>query len=329
MAVLYPLKFQPIYKEKIWAGSQLKSFLTNSNIPQNTGEVWQISAVQENLSVVSNGFLKGNNIEEILEIYMGDIVGDSIYEKFGVEFPILIKYIATGDKLSVQVHPNDELAKKKHNAFGKNEMWYALDSYKGEILTGFKQNTSRKEVLGMIKNNTIQSLINHEAVSSGDVFFIPAGQIHAIGEGILVAEIQQTSDITYRVFDWDRKNENGEGRELHIDLALDALDYKKNSHIRKVYTNKMNSPVMLVASNSFTTNKLNLNKEYEADYHQLDSFVIYMCIGGKAEIICDNGAVETISKGETILIPSVIENVKIKPESYVNMLEIYIQLSSE
>ncbi len=208
MAELYPLRFEPVLKEKIWGGSALVAkYGKNGEGLRNVGESWEISAVAGNLSVVTNGFLAGNNIEEIIEVYMGDLTGEAIFDKFGNEFPLLIKLIEAREDLSVQVHPGNELARERHNAYGKTEMWYILESQKGaRIYTGFSKPVAREEYLNALKNNTIQDLLNVETADPGDAFFTPAGRIHAIGAGVVLAEIQQTSDITYRIYDWGRNN---------------------------------------------------------------------------------------------------------------------------
>ena len=228
MAELYPLKFETVLKEKVWGGNALGSrYNKNTSGSENIGESWELSAVADNQSVISNGFLAGNNIEEVIEVYMGDITGDSIFEKFGNEFPLLIKFIEASEDLSIQVHPGNDLAKERHNAYGKTEMWYILESEKGsKIYTGFREGVTKEMYEAALTNGTIADLLNVETPEAGDVFFTPAGRIHAIGAGTVLVEIQQTSDITYRIFDWNRKQGGKEKSELHTDLALDAIDFK-------------------------------------------------------------------------------------------------------
>ncbi|MBT6765533.1 MAG: class I mannose-6-phosphate isomerase, partial [Prolixibacteraceae bacterium] len=200
---LYPLKFKPIYHEKIWGGDRLQKVLNKDfgNLP-NCGESWEVSGVEGHISVVGNDFLAGNSLQDLVEIYMGDLVGDKVYKKFGIEFPLLIKFIDAEQDLSIQVHPNDELSKKRHNAYGKTEMWYVVDADKGALInSGFNQEVSKKKYLEYFNKGKLTDLLCFEKVNKGDVFFIPAGRVHAIGKGILVAEIQQTSDVTYRIFD--------------------------------------------------------------------------------------------------------------------------------
>jgi len=198
MNILYPIKFKPIVKEKIWGGTRLKNLL-NKNVEEmsNAGESWEISACGEDLSIVENGFLKDNNIQELIEIYMGDLVGDKVYDKFGLEFPLLIKFIDANDYLSIQVHPDDEFAFKHHNSFGKTEMWYIVDAEKdAELIVGFNQEMNKQKYLQHYGSGTLRDVLNFDKVKNDDVFFMPAGRVHATGPGILFAEIQQTSDLT-------------------------------------------------------------------------------------------------------------------------------------
>jgi mannose-6-phosphate isomerase len=326
MEGLYPLKFTPIYKDKIWGGEKIKSVLNKDfgDLP-NCGESWELSGVEGNVSVVSNGYLAGNTLEELIEIYMGDLVGDQIYEKFGVEFPLLIKFIDANDDLSIQVHPNDEMSKERHNAYGKTEMWYVLQADKGaKLQSGFNQEVDQDKYLFKLEHGELTDILNFEEVAPGDVFFIPAGRVHAIGKGILLAEIQQTSDVTYRIFDYNRCDKEGNPRELHTELALDAIDYTLFPEYKTNYEPKPNESVELVKCNYFTTNVLELNDIVEKDYSELDSFVIYICLEGRIGIENISGP-EWIEKGETILLPASIDFVALNPISgSAKLLEVYI-----
>ena len=326
MEGLYPLKFTPIFKDKIWGGNKIKSILNKDfgHLP-NCGESWELSGVEGNISVVSNGFLAGNTLEELIEIYMGDLVGEGIFETYGIEFPLLIKFIDANDDLSIQVHPDDEMSKERHNAFGKTEMWYVMQADQGSKLqSGFNQQVDQDKYLFKLEHNELTDILNFEEVAAGDVFFIPAGRVHAIGKGILLAEIQQTSDITYRIYDYDRRDNEGNPRELHTELALDAIDYTLSPGYKTRYESKLNESVELAKCKYFTTNVLDLNTIVEKDYNKLDSFVIYICLDGELQIETESGS-ETVQKGETILIPASIENVQLKPLSAtVKLLEVYI-----
>ena len=326
MSDLYPLKFEPILKEKVWGGNTLADeYGKNGAGLKNIGESWEISAVSGNLSVVSNGFLAGNNIEEILEVYMGDITGDEVFERYSIEFPLLIKLIESKDDLSVQVHPGDELAKNRHNAFGKTEMWYILKSDEGaKIYTGFAEPVTRELYMEALRNNALPGILNVEYPVPGDVFFTPAGRIHAIGRGIVLAEIQQTSDVTYRIYDWDRKNNRGKSRELHIDLAIDAIDFSAAGPggMRKEITE--NTPANVVSCEYFTANIIHITRPFDRDYNLLDSFVIFLCTEGSYRLRWEGKSV-SVSKGETILLPAMIKDIVLDPEPDATILEIYIE----
>jgi mannose-6-phosphate isomerase len=327
MEGLYPLKFAPIYKDKIWGGDKIKSILNKDygNLP-NCGESWELSGVDGNVSVVTNGYLAGNDLNELIEIYMGDLVGENIYEHFGNEFPLLIKFIDANDDLSIQVHPDDEMAAERHNSYGKTEMWYVIQADKGaKLQSGFNQEVDQYLYLEKLEAVQLPDILNFEEVTSGDVFFIPAGRVHAIGKGILLAEIQQTSDITYRIYDYDRRDDKGNTRELHTDLALDAIDYTVFPEYKSKYDTKVNESVELASCKYFTTNVLELNRSVEKDYNKLDSFVIYICLDGEVSIETEAGN-ESVKLGETILLPAAIESVTLKPLSdKAKLLEVYIE----
>lgn len=326
MADLYPLKFEPVLKEKVWGGNALVTrFNKKPTGSPKIGESWELSAVADNQSVVTNGFLAGNNIEELIEVYLGDITGDSIYEKFGNEFPLLIKFIEAREDLSIQVHPDNKLAKERHQAYGKTEMWYILESEKGSRLyTGFKEGVTKEIYEAAIKNGNLADLLNTETVNPGDTFFTPAGRVHAIGAGTVLVEIQQTSDITYRIFDWNRKSTGKAPRELHTDLALDAIDFTAtgNHKIRK--EPRLNQTENLVSCEFFNTNILRFNEPVIKDYYDIDSFVVYICTIGDFIIRFDDNS-EKISKGETVLLPAMIKNVTLEPVGEAQLLEIFIK----
>lgn len=325
---LYPLKFKPILKERIWGGTKLETrFGKNLEGKTNIGESWELSAVDGDVSVVENGPLAGNNLQELIEIYLDELVGEKVYEKHGAEFPLLIKFIDANEDLSIQVHPDDKKARERHHAFGKTEMWVALDdTEKPKLITGFNQDTNRETFLKKLKAGTLTELFNYEEVRKGDTFFVPAGRVHAICAGNLIAEIQQTSDITYRIYDYDRKDKEGNGRELHLDLSLDVMDYSKVKNPKVDYTPVQNVPVELVSCKYFTTNILNLNVEVERDYFEFDSFVILICTEGKCTVGLRDGEKVTLNAGETVLLPAALHAVVFKPVGgEVKLLEVYIK----
>jgi mannose-6-phosphate isomerase len=325
MSELYPLKFETVLKEKVWGGHALAShFNKKTNGSDHIGESWELSAIADEQSVISNGFLAGNNIEELIEVYMGDITGDQIYEKFGNEFPLLIKFIEAQEDLSIQVHPNDDLAKKRHKAYGKTEMWYILESKKNsKIYTGFKPGVTKEIYEEALKNKKIEDIMNVETPEPGNSFFTPAGRVHAIGAGTVLVEIQQTSDITYRIFDWNRKGTGKEKRELHTDLALDAIDFNQNGSNKLSKLPILNNNLNLVNCEFFNTNLLWFNKAIDKEYHFIDSFVVYICIDGEFQI-CWDGNTEKVIKGETVLLPAMIKEVTLKPSNEARLLEVYV-----
>jgi mannose-6-phosphate isomerase len=280
MNSLYPIKFRPVLKETLWGGSALREhYGKEGKGGANIGESWEINGMTGASSRIANGFLKGNTLEEVTEIYMGDLVGDSVFEKFGSEFPLLIKFIDARDTLSIQVHPGDKLASERHHAWGKTEMWHVIDAAPGAVIyTGFIKKTTREEYLEYVERKELASLINATPVSPGDTFFIPAGMVHSIGAGILLTEIQQTSDITYRIYDWDRVDSKGKPREMHAELAVDAInfDLDQPNLIRKAP--ETNRPVMLVTCEYFHTSLLQLDRPVIKDCSMIDSFIVYICM---------------------------------------------------
>lgn len=328
MSSLYPLKFRSVLKDKIWGGNRLESVLNKKGSGSGkVGESWELSGVEGDLSVVSEGFLTDNNIEELIEIYMGDLVGDKVYDKFGMEFPLLIKFIDANDWLSIQVHPDDVMAKERHNSYGKTEMWYVMEAEQGaELIAGFNQELDAQKYLQYFGGGQLREVLNFERVEADDALFMPAGKVHAIGPGILLAEIQQTSDVTYRIYDWDRLDDNGESRALHTDLALDAIDYSFSKENKSVYDGLKNKPSEIVKCPYFTTNVLQISETVECDYALVDSFVIYMGIEGETEIkYADEAAPIVLAKGETVLMPAVLKHNFLTPlKGESKILEIYI-----
>ncbi|MBN1118905.1 MAG: class I mannose-6-phosphate isomerase [Bacteroidales bacterium] len=330
MNKLYPLKFEPIIKEPIWGGSKLRTVLNKEKASDQAGESWEISGVEGNISVVENGFLAGNNLQELIEVYMGDLVGQKIFSQFGTDFPILIKFIDACNDLSIQVHPNDNIAAQRHHSFGKTEMWYVMQADEGsKLISGFSKEVSKKEYIKHLNNNTLPDILNTVEVKPGDVFFMPAGRIHAIGKGILLAEIQQTSNITYRVYDYNRKDAQGNSRDLHTEEAVDVIDYKFRDDIKTPYIPKKNEAVNLADCRYFTTNLLEIKGTLERDMRIFDSFIIYMGIEGNATISYDDTEAININKGETILIPASIEFYTINSDHESKLLEIYMAAKFE
>ncbi|MBX9850409.1 MAG: class I mannose-6-phosphate isomerase [Cytophagaceae bacterium] len=326
MTALYPLKFKTIFKDKIWGGNKIKTILGKDFSPlPNCGETWEISGVKGNESIVADGSLAGKSLPDLIDEYKGKLVGESLYKKFGNEFPLLIKFIDANDDLSIQVHPDDALAKKRHNSFGKTEMWYIFQADKGATLnSGFSKKVDKETYLKHLNNNTLDEILNFEKVEVGDVYFLPAGRVHYIGKGVCLAEIQQTSDITYRIYDFDRADDKGQKRELHTELAVDAIDYNFYPEYKSKYTPRANEAVKIVSCQYFTTNLIDFDRELVRDYSSLDSFVIYICVEGAVKLSYNNSSY-SFKKGDSILLPAEIKNVKLTPAGKTKLLEASVQ----
>jgi mannose-6-phosphate isomerase len=319
---LYPLKFNPVYSYRIWGGEKLKTVLNKDYNEDLIGESWEISDVEDNETRVSDGALKGKTLRELTDLYQADFVGDKVYKKFGNEFPLLIKFIDAKTPLSIQVHPSNELAKERHNSFGKNEMWYIMQADKdAEIIVGFSKEVLKEEYVEHVNNSTVEDILNIEKVNEGDTFYIPTGRVHAIGAGVLLAEIQQTSNITYRIYDYNRVDaKTGETRELHTALAVDAIDYNFYDTYKTEYKAELNKSSKLVHSPYFKTNIVEIEGEMNMDYSNLDSFVIYMCVEGSLQLECLNKTY-TLNKGESILLPAAINQVRLIASQRSRILE--------
>ncbi len=325
MSIHQFLKFEPILKEKIWGGEKLQKLLHKETTQTNVGESWEISDVDNARSIVANGGLKGQSLSALISLFKGALVGEKVYQCFEENFPLLIKFIDAKEALSIQLHPNDELAQKRHNAFGKTEMWYVMQAdEKAHLIAGFKEELTQETYVRHLDNKTLTNVLHVDEVSEGDAYFIPTGTVHAIGAGVLLAEIQQTSDVTYRVYDWDRPNLDGTFRELHTEEALDAIDYDVKETYKVPYTKEHNSVASLVNCPYFTTNILSISKPNSVSHVDKDSFVIYMCVKGEVSFSYEN-QLETLAYGETILIPACMQNIDIVPATDSELLQVYIQ----
>lgn len=316
----YPLQFEPIFKERIWGGEKLKTVLNKPITSSTIGESWELSTVKGDVSVVANGEWKGKSLMDLINDYPNEILGTEVYARFGMEFPLLFKYLDAREDLSIQVHPNDALAKKRHNSFGKTEMWYIMQAdADARIIVGFKENSNANEYLEHLNNKTLLAILDDVKVAPGDVFFLETGTVHAIGAGLVVAEIQQTSDITYRLYDFDRVDAAGATRELHVDLALEAINYN-TVETKKEYSKSVNKSNKMVDCPYFTTNfipldgKITLNKDGK-------TFTVYMCVEGEFEIEYNESTV-WYKKGDTVLIPAGIKGFILNGKA--SILEIYI-----
>jgi len=326
MSTLYPLRFKTIFKDKIWGGSKIKTVLGKDFAPlPNCGETWELSAVAEDPSIIENGAFAGQDLNTLVKTHKEALLGKKNYERFGDEFPLLIKFIDANADLSIQVHPDDALAQQRHNCAGKTEMWYILAADEAARLNvGFNKTVTKEEYLECLNKGKITDLLHYETVDAGDVFYLPAGRIHYIGRGILLAEIQQTSDITYRIYDFDRKDARGNKRELHTDLALDAIDFSLAAEYKTPYTYEENIPVNLVDSPYFTTDLFVLTDEIELDYSETDMFRIFVVVEGDVMMTTGNNTSELLTFGDVVLIPASVKDILFSPLGEVKLLEVYI-----
>jgi mannose-6-phosphate isomerase len=323
--MLYPLTFKPILKSLLWGGSDICPFKNIAPARDGIGESWELSHVEDNYSVVDNGPLEGRNIDELIRCYGEALLGRNVMERFGNRFPLLVKLIDARDNLSIQVHPNDRLAMQRHRSFGKTEMWYVVKTTgKAALYSGFSQQIDADEYLQRIQDDTIMDVLRRYEVQAGDVFFLPAGRVHAIGSGCFIAEIQQTSNITYRIYDYNRRDADGNERELHTELAKDAIDYTLSADYRTPYEPRRDARVPLVRCTYFATNLLDLENAMTRNLAALPSFVIYLCMDGQTSLSDDKGHVMTLRRGQTVLIPADTRQITLTPSPTAKLLETYV-----
>lgn len=322
---LYPIKFIPVFIEKIWGGSKINKTLKYKDAPEtNCGEAWLLSGFDGNNSVVSNGFLKGNDICELIDIYMDDLVGEKNFSNFSTYFPLLIKAIDAREWLSVQVHPDDEYIENNPEAKSKTEMWYFAETDENsQIISGFKNKIDAEKLSNLINTNKLERELKYHKVSNGDIAFIPSGTVHAIGENNLLFEIQQASNDTFRLYDYGRTDENGKQRELHVDKAVKTSNLGDSGFFIKKTNEIKNEEAVVVNSNYFTTRYNNFGTKIVKDYSEIDSFVIILNVGADFKIECNNH-IEEVRFGELVLIPAILKQVKFDTKNEnLSFLEIY------
>ena len=327
MSNLY--KFEPLLKQTLWGGNRLTAF-KHLNMPMDgVGESWEVSGVEGSVSIVAEGPYKGKSLTELVLQLKGDLVGKKNFERFGSEFPLLVKFIDAHQDLSIQVHPNDEVARRHGYSHGKTEMWYCLEGEKGEgtgdkwpiLYCGLKQVITPEEYARMVANDTICDALAQYEVHEGDMFFIPAGRIHSIGAGCLVAEIQQTSDVTYRIYDFGRRDKNGNLRQLHTREAAESIDYTVLPNYRTLYRPLKNARCAIARCPQFATAVYDLDRPTLLDYRWIDSFVILTGLKGSATLNAD-GQRTSLRAGETVLVPATVKEIKV--EGTIKFLETYI-----
>ena len=315
-------KFEPLLKQTLWGGDKIIPFKHLDTQMERVGESWEISGVNGSETIVANGQDKGKSLNQLVREQKEKLVGKENHERFGDEFPLLVKFIDAHQDLSIQVHPDDETAHRLGKPRGKTEMWYCLESTPGAILyNGLKQKITPEEYKEMVDNDTITEALASYEIHEGDVFFIPAGRIHAIGSGCFVTEIQQTSDVTFRIYDYKRKDKDGNYRELHTKEAAESIDYNVLPNYRSGYEPIQNEGVQLVECPFFTTAVYDLTEPMTLDYSELDSFVILIAVKGKGTISA-NGETIDFQMGDTVLLPATTNEVKVNGE--VRFLETYV-----
>lgn len=316
-------KFEPLLKQTIWGGDKIVTFKHLESDLDSVGESWEISGVPGDESVVANGEYKGKTLNEVLTEMKDKLVGADNYKRFGDRFPLLIKFIDARQDLSIQVHPDDETAHRQGKPMGKTEMWYVMDSDENASLkVGLKKKITPEEYAQMVEDDTICDALGNYKVKSGDCFFIPAGRIHAICSGSFIAEIQQTSDVTYRIYDYKRKDKNGNYRQLHTKEAAEAIDYTVLDNYRTEYTPVKNEATPLVSCPLFTTAVYDLSEPMTLDYTELDSFVILIALKGEGTILTSSGETFSFREGESVLLPATTDMVKV--EGTIKFLETFV-----
>lgn len=319
---LYPLKFKPLTQYRIWGGNKLNQAVPAELQMENLGEIWSLSGVPGNVSEVENGALKGQNLNELIKDYREKLVGKKVWEKFGEDFPLLIKFIDAAQPLSVQVHPNDEIAQKLHNSFGKSEMWYIMDAEKdSELIIGFKDGITKEDYENHLKKESLEDILGKIPVEKGDAVYIPAGRVHAIGAGIVLAEIQQTSDVTYRIYDYNRIDKDGKKRELHTDLALQAIDFNPIEEIKTKYDLTENQLNTLIGTPYFKTKIFTGKDEISIEINE--EMRIYICTEGSFKFQTQNGGTQ-LEKYQSLLMPAGIDSYKIIPEENSTLIEVRV-----
>lgn len=316
-------KFKPLLKSTLWGGDKIISFKHLQSTQQQVGESWEISGVEDNETIVSDGEYSGKKLNELVTLLGEKLVGRDNYKRFGNEFPLLIKFIDARQDLSIQVHPTDEIAHRQGKERGKTEMWYIMNSDSdAKLYSGLKLRITPEEYKQMVENDTICDALAQYSVQEGDVFFLPAGRIHAIGTGCFLAEIQQTSDVTYRIYDFKRKDKDGNYRQLHTQEASECINYEVEDTYRTTYQPRKNEGVSLVECPYFSTAVYDLDEPMTLDYSELDSFVILIGMKGESRITDNEGHTTTLNEGETVLIPATTKGIQV--EGTIKFLETYV-----
>ncbi len=314
MLQIYPLKFKPILKPVMWGGAKIGRLKKLPGVLDNIGESWELSGVPGHESVVCNGVYAGKNIKSLLQEFGKELMGQSLFHKFGNQFPLLVKFIDAAKDLSIQVHPGDELADRLHGCMGKTELWYVLHADEGAVLyCGFAHKTDKDDFRRQIESSNVVSQLNVFNPQKGDVFYLPAGRVHGIGGGNFIAEIQQSSDITYRIYDFDRLDKDGKRRELHTDLALDAIDFDEYKDYKNHLELSAHGQALIKKCEKFSASLMLLEEPQRIEVRSTGSFRILICISGTACLTDNNGNETALETCETVLLPYAMEDILVSP----------------
>ena len=312
-APLSPYRFNPVYKHVLWGGDEIARFKGVPPQGDDVDESWEVSDIDGYLSVVDGGPDDGMTLRELIARHRHRLVGEENYRRHGNRFPLLIKIIDAHRDLSVQVHPDDTLARRRHGCNGKSEMWYVLNAHEGaRIGAGLTRHVTPIELLRHLEKGTVMELVSQPTVQRGDVFYLPTGRIHAIGAGTLLVEVQQASDVTYRLYDYDRVDSNGKRRQLHTDLAMEAIDYRVSETYVTHFDEDQVGEVQLVSCPQFAVRRIVVDGRHHMVMPLPPSFVVMMCIGGECTVTDNNGTQTSLSQGQTILVPAAVTALAIK-----------------
>ena len=313
---LYPFLFEPNLHEVVWGGNQLRPYKGMTSSDEPIGESWEVSAVPSSTSIIANGEFKGKDLISVINEHPDEILGKKVDQKYNGKLPLLVKFIDAKRDLSIQVHPNDEMAMREHGKMGKSEMWYVIKAEEGaHLYAGFKEEITPYEYQKRVEDGSITEVLADHQVKAGDVFYLPAGRVHAICGGILLAEVQQSSDVTYRIFDYNRPGMDGKPRELHTELAAQALDYNVIDNYRTEYEDSSNRAVQIIDSPYFSVRVMEVSKPFHRDLKKYDSFIITMCIEGDCKIHLRSTDEEILLKqGNSTLIPAAIADFDVIPQ---------------
>lgn len=317
-------EFEPVFKSVLWGGTRIAEFKGIASQGDHIGESWELSPMPGNESVVAEGPFKGQTLPQLLGEHGREIMGERLFERYADRFPLLIKFIDSTQDLSIQVHPDDALAAERHNSLGKTEMWYSvLPTPTAYLYAGFNQEMTPEKFRAKVADSTIVEALTKYYTKPGDLFFLPAGRVHAIGEGNFVLEIQEASDITYRIYDYNRRDAQGNLRQLHVDESVDAITYNDTTQEVKNVTAAPGTQATLEDCDYFTTTLINVEGSYTLPLAERDSFTVLISTKGNLKVTDTEGRTTALAQGQTVLVPATTPEVTIEGEGEV--VTVYIR----